>query len=456
VFTEAKLIIEKRLPETETVFPDEYDMVIIAPESFSSSIKPLVAHKNSIGIETLLKSCESIYASYSGRDEAEQIKYFIKDAIESYGIDYVLLFGGRKGGIMEEKWHVPVRYSHVNDGAEGSFISDLYFADIYDASGEFTDWDPDENGIIAQWSGFRKDELGLIPDVYIGRLPCGTKKDVSIMVEKIITYETSSKDSWFYDMVVVGGDSAHITGDIYNEGEEENKQALLYMKNFSGTHCWTSDGTFTEKQDVMDAIAPGCGFLFFDGHASPARWSTHPPKDDSVWIEGPDVFDMPDLENGQKLPVCVIGGCHIAQFNVSLLNIIKGIIDYGIKGYFFGPPFKFYYMEWVPKCWSWQMASMKEGGSIATLGFTGLDWFAIGDGDEDGIPDCTQFYSGFMNTNFFKNYGVNNIQIIGQTHGQTVIDYINTYPPMDYELDCKTVEEWVLLGDPSLHMVATL
>ncbi|MCK5458350.1 MAG: peptidase C25, partial [Thermoplasmatales archaeon] len=81
-----------------------------------------------------------------------------------------------------------------------------------------------------------------------------------------------------------------------------------------------------------------------------------------------------------------------------------------------------------------------------------LDWFATGDSNGDDIPDCTQFYSGFANTHFFKNYGVNNITILGQTHSQTLIDYINEHPPMDEKLDYKTVQEFALLGDPSLQI----
>ena len=431
-------------------FPDKYDMVVIAPSVFSETLQPLIDHKNTIGVPTFLKTTEDIYNEYSGIDKAEQIKYFIKDAIETQGIKYVLLVGGRNGGVFEEKWLVPVRYSNLYDGYESSFTSDLYYADVYNETGAFATWDTNGDGIIAGWNGFKKDVLGLYPDVYIGRLPCKNVKEVQIMVKKIIDYETSDKDSWFYDMVVVGGDSA--PGDQFNEGEEENKQAITYMGDFTANHCWTSDETFTGPEDVMNAISQGCGFLFFDGHANPASWSTHPPGDEDTWITGLTVFDMPKLENGNKFPVCVVGGCHIAQFNVSMLNIIRDLIEYGPLGYFVQPPYMFYHMEWVPKCWSWQLASMDQGGSIATMGYAGLDWFAVGDEDGDEIPDCTQYYSGFMNTHFFKNYGVNNITVLGEAHTQTIIDYINTYPPMNAELDCKTVEEFVLLGDPSLQI----
>ena len=155
---------------------------------------------------------------------------------------------------------------------------------------------------------------------------------------------------------------------------------------------------------------------------------------------------MPDLANGDMIPVAVVGGCHNAQFNVSLLNILKGIIHAGLK-YF---ERTFYYKEWVPRCWAWRMVSKNNGGAVAIMGYTGLDWFAVGDHNDDDIPDCTQFYSGFANVNFFKNYGVNNMSVLGEAHTQTLIDYIAAFPPMDEKLDCKTVQEFVLLGDPSL------
>ena len=65
------------LPKKPVVFPDEYDMVIIAPERFSNDLQPLIVHKNSYGIQTTLKTTESIYNEYSGRDQPEKIKYFI-------------------------------------------------------------------------------------------------------------------------------------------------------------------------------------------------------------------------------------------------------------------------------------------------------------------------------------------------------------------------------------------
>ncbi|MBU0498267.1 MAG: hypothetical protein KKC68_06315 [Candidatus Thermoplasmatota archaeon] len=460
---ESQIKICTRAPAHQMIFPHTMDLLIITPDSFSDKAQSLVDHKIEQGINTSMITVEEILASYEGRDPAEQLKYCIKDQLETTGIQYVLLFGGMKG--QQRDWYVPVRYAHLDDDSnfESRYLSDLYFADIYDGDGNFSDWDPDGNGVFAEWNNDAKDIIDLVPDLSVGRLPCRNTVEAQQMVNKIITYETSTYGQpWFKRIIAVGGDSA--PGYIFNEGEEENKLAISYLPGFENVTLWTSDGTLTGPDDVVSAINDGCGFLFFDGHGNPSTWSTHPP-DNHTWITGLDNNDMPRLMNGDKTPVTVIGGCHNGQFNVTLLNIphdwlrmIKRFVDEEglIKGFIEGTNrywrSRFYYMEWVPECWAWRLTRKIGGGGVAIMAYTGLDWFAEGDYNEDGIPDCVQFFSGFANTQFFKNYGINNMTILGKAHMQTLIDYIQTFPPMMEKLDCKTVEEFTLLGDPSLQI----
>ncbi|UCB53501.1 MAG: peptidase C25, partial [Candidatus Zixiibacteriota bacterium] len=49
-------------PATPVSFPDVYDMVIVAPTTFSDELQPLIAHKNGRGVQTVLKTTEQIYA----------------------------------------------------------------------------------------------------------------------------------------------------------------------------------------------------------------------------------------------------------------------------------------------------------------------------------------------------------------------------------------------------------
>ena len=208
-------------PQTST-----YDLVIITPSKFSSKLQKLIDHKNTIGVETILKTTEEIYDEYSGRDKPEQIKYFIKDAIETWGIHYVLLFGGLKSKIIANPkddqnhgskwWYVPVRYSNFQwDGGPGynftsgepGYISDLYYADIYKEGGDFDDWDSNGNNIFAEWSGDVRDDLDLYPDVTFGRLACRNNREAKDVVNKIINYEQQSADSeWFRRIISISGD----------------------------------------------------------------------------------------------------------------------------------------------------------------------------------------------------------------------------------------------------------
>jgi hypothetical protein len=197
------------IPQTTT-----YDMVIIAPSSFSDALQPLIVHKNTYGVETILKTTEDIYTEYNGFDKAEQIKYFIKDALEQWNIKYVLLAGGVKSIIYSKPrdnvnigasgWLIPARYSNVREGGDPGFPTDLYYADIYKEGGVFENWDPDGDGILAEWPD---DLIDSTPDVAVGRLAFSDVKEVQEVVNKIIAYETTTYGSdWFKKMAVYSGD----------------------------------------------------------------------------------------------------------------------------------------------------------------------------------------------------------------------------------------------------------
>jgi len=192
-----------------------YDLVIIAPEAFSSDLQPLIDHKNSYGVETYLKTTEDIFSEYNHRDKPEEIKYFIKDTMEDDGVKYVLLVGGLKSLIWAnpkehenygvKAWHVPVRFTLLDDYEPG-LASDLYYADVYDGTGSFDDWDSDGDGKIAEF-GFTGDKLDCHPDVGLGRLACRNNNEVKNVVDKIIHYETNAYGSdWFEKMIVISGD----------------------------------------------------------------------------------------------------------------------------------------------------------------------------------------------------------------------------------------------------------
>ena len=420
-----------------------YDLLIISPKKFSRHIAPLILHKEKIGIKTRLVDVEEVYEQmyWQGRDNAEKIKYFIKKAIEEWQIKYVLLIGGRKGQQATEKWWIPIRYSHLDrkydDFVERKFLTDLYFADIFDKNGNFSSWDTNNNGVFGEWPEEKaaKDIPDLYPDVYVGRLPCRNVFEVKTMVRKIIRYESKEKEeSWFKNMVVVAGDTYPEKTDYY-DGEVYTQMGLDMMTDFNPIKLWTSDGSFTGWRDVVKAINSGCGFIWLSGHGNPASWGTHPPDDSVNWINGLKLRYMPYLLNGKKQPVCITGsGCFNSMFNVSLLN---SPWVYGFT---------------IPHCLSWALTSKINGGSIATIGATGFSYES---------PDINLGYGGieWLDIHFFGEYGLNNTDILGETWGKTIKSFLDNFPinwsdnsSNGSALVAKNVEQWLLIGDPSLKI----
>ena len=459
--------------------PDEYDMVIICPPIFKREVERLADHKNDLGVKTLIKTTSSIYldsllGNYDerGRDKAEQIKYFIKYAKENYGVDYVLLFGGRIGQLL--KWYIPVRYTNLDDGWEKGHLSDLYYSDLYKYdkatnSTVFEDWDSNGNDIFAElkpYSDEETDKLDLYPDIKLGRLACRNLKEAKIVVDKIINYEKNTfGKSFFKNYLAVGGDTTPpVRGGKkgFNEGDIETRLSGSYLKpiGFNVTELFMSTGNFTNTDDLIDAINEGHGLMHLSGHGNPMTWTNFPPDsndENDTFNYSFMNFDMKKLTNSEKLPVCVIGACHSSQFDVAIMNIFKGIIEEGFFDYFLGDVSStsggFLKGEWVSRCWSWNMVVQSNGGSIATIGNTGL-------GYGDSELNCTERWDGYIASRFFYNYnnltsqGVYNL---GDIHSKTISDYMtNIYVPNENDseswIDIKTVEGWALLGDPSLRI----
>lgn len=421
-----------------------YDLLIISPEKFSTILQPLVDHKESIGISTKLVTLDEVYENmfWHGRDKQEKIKYFIKNAVEEWGTKYVLLVGDFR--------QMPIRYCHNADVGSGFdepyFISELYYADIYDKNGNFSSWDANNNGIYGEWLGNSAEDsnIDLHPDVYVGRLACINSFEVQIMVNKIIEYETKTfGQDWFNKFVVVAGDTypeGQYPFDTSGyEGEENTLKAIENMTGFNIEKLWISDGSLTGPRDVIRTISKGCGLMLFDGHASPLAWGTHPHNSEE-FIYGLKLQHMWRLSNGYKMPVVVAGACHNAQFDVTPLNLLN---DFKLS---------LSHGTYPVECWAWKLTSKPFGGSIATISNTGL-----GMSKED--KDSMEGAGDFMDLQFFYAYGHNYSNILGEIWGAAIDRYLDHFPinwstpaAGDYAIDAKTVQEWVLLGDPSLKI----
>ncbi|MCD6513090.1 MAG: hypothetical protein J7K61_05770, partial [Thermoplasmata archaeon] len=336
----------------------------------------------------------------NGRDDAEKVKYFIKDEIENDGIKYVMLVGDAN--------NFPVRYSYTYDGEEEKFVSDLYYADIYDADGAFSSWDSNGNGVYGEYNhNGNTDAIDLYPDVYVGRLACSNQAELDTVVSKIIEYESNAHNQpWTKRIVGFGGDSHDDSSGIY-EGEKIKDEAFKLFTGYDIVKYYTSDNTLS-KTSIIDEFKHG-GLLYnFAGHGNRISWATHPPKQFNTWI-GFDITDIYKFSNGDKLPLIILNACETGQFD-------KGM------------------------CLAWKLVSASNRGGIASMAATALSWEYVGSG-------CTYGLSGYLDVKFCRYFDKGTKA--GDVLEKAITDYIR-YQPMDSATHYKVVEEWTLFGDPTL------
>jgi len=440
-------------PPEEPLFEekDDFDLLIVTISDFKKPLQKLVTHKQNKGVKTKLVTLNEI-TNTEGRDTAEKIKYYIKESIENLGIKYVLLIGGIKGQSLT--WNIPPRYSHViisdgkQEGIEPEFLADLYFADIYDSEGNFSSWDSNENDIFAERDGGTIiDEMDLYPDVYFGRLPCRSKIEVRVMVNKIINYEkTKAQDKWFKNLILVSGDHWDDPEHI-SEGVLIMDKTAEIMDGFNPKKLYATESNILLVRHINSAFNKGAGFAYFCGHGSATMWGIHYPPDAKGWAPSLTKLRIQDslykvkhmnlLRNRYKLPITIVGGCLNGKYDIS--------IQWGLEN-------RGKLLLSVINCWAWKLTSKWGGGSIATIANTGLGTHAMSDSDQNGVNDYLEVLDGWMELRFFELYSKENVDILGNLHCGAMKDYLHTFLNSNDEMDVKMVHQWQLFGDPSLKV----
>ena len=111
--------------------------------------------------------------------------------VSSHNTKYVLIVGSI--------YHVPIRTSNTSifGSWHHSVLTDLYYADLYNANGSFSSWDTNNDGIYGETD---VDIVDLYPDVHVGRIACESIEEVSIVVDKnsfgLNNKGTKGKSKW--------------------------------------------------------------------------------------------------------------------------------------------------------------------------------------------------------------------------------------------------------------------
>jgi hypothetical protein len=427
------------------------DFIIITPASFVEELGPLVPHKQSHGIATQIITLDEIvsgtYFAVQGRDPAEQIKYFIKNAKETWATTHVMLVGGKD--------LMPARMTRTCFGNTTviiyvDYFSDLYYADLYFSNGSFCSWDSNNDGVYADKnrSGFI-DDVDLFPDVCVGRILTTTETEVQTVVTKIITYENSTAGQpWFNTLIVCGADDARSllietalpfllkrVGVPVFEGEYLGNHAVRILSGFSAKKIYGSGliNPLTKAltiANINSAINEGAGFLMFNGHGSAeCAILTNFPFLKHIWLPLPHRYNRSDVDaltNGDKLPVALFGGCNCGDFNASDCPI------------------------------AWKFIAHENGGAIASIACTAGATMVLG-------SLCVNSFHGHMLMRIFSAYA-EGTDCVGDLWCESIRNYLNDADAMalgdafslfnwrDILANHYVLEQWTLFGDPTLKI----
>ncbi len=203
-----------------------YDYLIITSNSLLNSMgtftfQDLASSKNASGLQTRIVTTEYIYANYPGIDQQEQIRNFIIDAYQTWGIEYVLLggdgdavsIGGESGDAI-----IPARGLYATAYGLGLNISsDLYYA------GLDGNWNTDGDNI---WGEEGEDDL--YAEVYIGRAPVDSEDELSNFIHKTLIHE-QEKHPYLSKALMIGEDLGwSVWGGDYKDEVKDGSDSWGY------------------------------------------------------------------------------------------------------------------------------------------------------------------------------------------------------------------------------------
>jgi len=419
----------------------EYHLLILAPYDFVDELLPLKYWKDETGRPTIIVTLGEIEEKEYRRtkDQPERIKRCIEEYVANHNVQYVLIAGD------SDKF--PVRYIKAYNTQWGDkyYPSDLYYMDLYDAAGNFDNWDGDGDNIIGEMdfkggtnlSLVNLDDIDMYPDVAVARVPASTKAEIATYVTKVIDHEHHAPGSWFDNalLVVDGG------GGAFGNTTKMNAVATSSLSSFTVTKYYQNNTPYNTMNitqrgtQINNALNNGVGIVHLYGHGNRLLW-------DGWYTQN----RIPALTNNLMLPIVFANACYTGRFHFDRNNYMdkNGFVWSG-GGTNFPEP-----MAIQPSTYdSHNNESLTEhflvkntGGAVGYIGCTSVI-------EHGAWLSTTKGLSPY----FFEEYD-NGIRVLGELWKNALTTFINDlhHPKTGgmYYYAFLHIHKMMLFGDPSL------
>jgi hypothetical protein len=281
------------------------DYLIVTNEELSEEFQRLADWKIRKGVRTVIRTTSWIQQHCrNGVDLAETIRFFLRDAYEKWGTQWVLL-----GGDTDV---IPIRYAYSTFLVEVSYVpTDLYYACL-DGS-----WNESHDN---NWGEAGADDADLYAELYVGRLPASTVSDAGVLIDKIMVYE-SAADRDYSDKVLLLAEVLFRNegGDIVLDGAALSES--LYVATFADkplrvarayeSYNLHSGSVPLSRQATIDSMNAGAGIVNHIGHGYRFNMSCG----DASVVTG----DADALTNQNRLFVLFMADCFVSAIDYKCL-----------------------------------------------------------------------------------------------------------------------------------------
>ncbi|MBV7335796.1 hypothetical protein KFU94_47670 [Chloroflexi bacterium TSY] len=259
------------------------DYIIITSQEFYRSALVLAEHRQASGLRVATIIVDDLYDEFThGLFSPRAIRRFLQYTYENWQTPaptYVLLFGDANQDYKDNFKTGAVNYVpsyNMDSSLFGEVSSDNWFVAV--------------NG---------DDQL---PDMFIGRLVAQNQAEAQVMVEKIIQYEQNpASDGWERNVLHVadiGTKFERIAEDLAAHLPSDYVVSRVYANDYQSSTAGVSATT-----DIVDRINQGSVLVTYIGHGNFASWG----RSQIGFVFGTSNVDA--LNNGERLPVVVVGNC---------------------------------------------------------------------------------------------------------------------------------------------------
>lgn len=279
-------------------------LIIITHPDFKSEAERLAAYRNSKNILTAVVTTTQVYHEFSGgRQDVTAIRDFVKFLYDKSPatLKSVLLFGkgsyDYKDRVIDNLNFVPTYESRNSLHPVDSYSSDDYFGFLENHEG--------------LWS--EAPAINHTLDVSVGRLSVKEKEEASVIVDKIIRYESAAALQGFWQkeitFVADDGDSnlhqddANQLAESINEAHPAFDVSKIYLDQFSQISRPGGEVSPETNAAIRDRIEKGTLILNYTGHGGERLLAQERIFDDQM---------IANLEN-DRLPVLITATCEFGK-----------------------------------------------------------------------------------------------------------------------------------------------